>query len=162
MGFFENIYGDKPERTRSEKMYDYAFDVMNDVDLQYAAMTPDWQRMVRSGEPCDTVPGGKGEFGHDLGNPIPVNGPIGEFSYLSRLRMKSTGSRVYFHRVANHDGIDEFELTNVSRAVCRPLVFRSPSSRSFGIISGYVLSGTGRATASGHYDDMPRFPTGTI
>ena len=28
--------------------------------------------------------------------------------------MKSTGSRVYFHRVANHDGIDEFELTNVS------------------------------------------------
>lgn len=114
MGFFENIYGDKPERTRSEKMYDYAFDVMNDVDLQYAAMTPGWQRMVRSGEPCDTVPGGKGEFGHDLGNPIPVNGPIGEFSYLSRLRMKSTGSRVYFHRVANHDGIDEFELTNVS------------------------------------------------
>lgn len=114
MGFFENIYGDKPERTRSEKMYDHAFDVMNEVDLQYEVLSPEWQRIVTAGECCDVVPGGEGEFGHDVRNPIPVNGPIGEFSYLSRLRMKSTGSRLYFHRIASHDGIDEFELVNVS------------------------------------------------
>jgi hypothetical protein len=49
-----------------------------------------------NGLDCDVLPEGKGPFG-SRGNPIPVNGAIGEVKYLAKLRGK-TGKAVIFHR----------------------------------------------------------------
>lgn len=114
MGFFEKMYKEGPQRTRSEKLYDDALLLMNDVEKQNERLPENIRETVLAGNACDTVPGASGNFGHDIHNPIPVNGPIGEFSYLSRLRMKSTGGRVFFHKLRTIGPVDEFELTNVS------------------------------------------------
>jgi hypothetical protein len=66
------------------------------------------------GEDCDKVAGGHGLFG-SITNPIPVNGPIGELKYLTKLRGKS-GKAVMFHRVGSFGSpvvefpVDQFEV----------------------------------------------------
>ena len=65
--------------------------------------------------PCDEIPGATGKFGYDGTNPIPVNGPIGETVYLTRLRAKS-GIGFLYHRIGTVRApfldavIDRFEL----------------------------------------------------
>lgn len=114
MGFFDQMYKEGPQRTKSEKIYDYALQVMNDVELQNQRLDEGTRAKILAGIACNEIPGASGDFGHDKSNPIPVNGPVGEFTYLSRLRMRSTGGRVFFHKLHTIDGIDEFALTNVS------------------------------------------------
>lgn len=116
MGFFEKLYEEGPQRTRSEKLYDSALEIMNNTERQNKELPETERQRVLAGEACDVLPQASGDFGHDLTNPIPVNGAIGEFSYLSRLRMRTTGGRVFFHKRRSIGTIDEFELTNVSGA----------------------------------------------
>lgn len=114
MGFFDALMKSDINRTRSEKMYDNALKLFNSAELQNATLPPDLRERVEKGEDCDVVSGAVGRFGHDATNPIPVNGPLGELTYLSRLRLRSTGSMVFFHKVDTQDGVDVFELVNVS------------------------------------------------
>lgn len=51
---------------------------------------------------CEVAGEGKGPFGYTAANPIPVNGPIGEFVYLNTLRAPS-GQPFFFHRLGNVD-----------------------------------------------------------
>ncbi len=48
---------------------------------------------------CDTdeMPGGQGEFGHDIANPIPIRTIFGSTSYLAKLRLPD-GTRVRYER----------------------------------------------------------------
>lgn len=114
MGFFEALMKSDINRTRSEKMYDHALALFNSPELQNAALPPELRNKIEAGEDCDMVPHGTGRFGHDATNPIPVNGPMGELTYLSRLRLRDTGSMVFFHKIASRGSIDKFELVNVS------------------------------------------------
>ena len=52
------------------------------------------------GEDCDVIAGATGVFGKCATNPIPVNGLIGTFKYLGKLRA-SHGVALYFHRVSS-------------------------------------------------------------
>ncbi|MGZ4964291.1 MAG: hypothetical protein ACXWC8_17180 [Limisphaerales bacterium] len=53
-----------------------------------------------NGEDCDALKGATGEFGKCATNPIPVNGLLGTFKYLGKLRA-SHGPALYFHRVSS-------------------------------------------------------------
>ena len=67
---------------------------------------------------CDEIPGAIGVFGNVPVNPIPVNGPIGEIKYLSRLRVKH-GPGFIFHRIGSvrisdtTNPIDVFEIVSI-------------------------------------------------
>ncbi len=71
-------------------------------------------------ETPDELPGASGEFGRDANNPIPCNGPIGELTYLSRLRLSGTGETVFFHRAGSIESavsenpLDIFEVISLS------------------------------------------------
>ena len=66
---------------------------------------------------CDAIPGGQGEFG-SVNNPVPVNGVVGEFAYLNRLRARS-GVGFMFHRLgscsspATSHSVDIYSLVSV-------------------------------------------------
>ncbi|MGN0948099.1 hypothetical protein [Megasphaera sp.] len=113
MGFFDAFFKEQ-QKTKSEEIYDNALQIFNSAELQNKSLPPQLAEKVMSGEDCDIISGGLGRFGHDVTNPIPVNGPSGEFVYLSRLRLRRTGSMVFFHKAGSSDGIDVFELTNAS------------------------------------------------
>lgn len=53
-----------------------------------------------SGEDCDEVTGAAGPFGHSYNNPIPVNGQIGTYKYLTKLR-SNAGRPLLFHRLGS-------------------------------------------------------------
>ena len=97
MGFFDAFFKEH-QRTKSEEIYDKALQIFNSPELQNQALSGKLADKVTHGEDCDIIPGSYGRFGHDRTNPIPVNGPSGEFVYLSRLRLRRTGSMVFFHK----------------------------------------------------------------
>src|SRR3546814_6331822 len=66
------------------------------------------QVMLESAPAYDKDPNGSGPFGFTETNPIPVNGPIGQLAYLSRLETQS-GQRILFHRLGAIDKVDVFE-----------------------------------------------------
>jgi hypothetical protein len=67
-----------------------------------------WYELVLNA-PCEQVPNSFGEFGRTTTNPVPVNGPIGELIYLSRLEAID-GSPIAFHRLGAFGDVDIFEL----------------------------------------------------
>jgi hypothetical protein len=114
MGFLDSFYSKDLNQTRSEKMYNDALQLFNSPELQNARLPRNLADKVINGEDCDVITGAAGAFGHDMTNPIPVNGPLGEVTYLSRLRLRATGSMVFFHKINTVGAIDLFELVNVS------------------------------------------------
>lgn len=68
------------------------------------------------------VPGGKGRFGYDASNPIPVAGIQGEYLYLSRLKTES-GERLFYRHngscyAANSvNELDRFTMTRADGTV---------------------------------------------
>ncbi len=66
-------------------------------DLQIETDDPPLREQVAKGAAVDRIPGAKGEFGRDQDNPIPVNGEMGVLVYLSLLRTRDAGRRLYYH-----------------------------------------------------------------
>ncbi len=60
---------------------------------------------------CDQIPNGFGEFGRTVTNPVPVNGPVGELLYLSRLE-RYDGVPIAFHRLGAGGNVDIFETVS--------------------------------------------------
>jgi hypothetical protein len=85
--------------------------IIEDENLQNESMPElikaeiDWSKSV------DTVPNSWGEFGRNLSNPIPVNGPLGEILYLSSIRLND-GRRIAFHRLGSVNEVDVFETVS--------------------------------------------------
>lgn len=74
---------------------------------------------IDRGEDCDALTNAHGDFGRCATNPIPVNGPIGEVLYLSRLRT-ANGSALMFHRLGTDSftkPIDKFEVMSLDGQV---------------------------------------------
>lgn len=87
--------------------------MLEDEEFQLGMLPAEAQELFRSKAPCDQRPGASGEFGLSASNPIPVNGPIGELAYLSKLRT-SKGESLFFHRIGAVKLIDVFEATTLS------------------------------------------------
>src|SRR5690606_30965701 len=63
------------------------------------------------GGAVDSLADATGEFGRTVTNPIPVNGPVGEVTYLSALTM-ADGRGIWAHRLGSRDRIDIFEVVS--------------------------------------------------
>lgn len=82
--------------------------VIEDEEFQLDMLSPAIRDRFKSAPAYDKIPNGCGPFGFVESNPIPVNGPIGEISYLSRLEA-SLGNRLLFHRLGSVERVDVFE-----------------------------------------------------
>ncbi|MDP6630922.1 MAG: hypothetical protein QGH29_08105 [Kiritimatiellia bacterium] len=58
------------------------------------------QEMSANGCDTDEIPGGHGEFGHDLSNPIPVKTIFGSMAYLARLQT-ADGDEIEYQRIGS-------------------------------------------------------------
>jgi hypothetical protein len=115
MSWFSNLFGRNKQGQGGE--FEAAATLMvkmlEDEEFQLGMLPTEAQKLFRSKAPCDQTPGASGEFGLCASNPIPVNGPIGELAYLSKLRTLN-GESLFFHRIGSVNLIDVFEATTLS------------------------------------------------
>ena len=112
--------GKNPSPQAVMKLFSRSYRILNDVELQNADYPPMLFAQLDDGAATpDELPGAVGEFGRCADNPIPVNGPTGQVTYLSRLLTDDTGSRMAFHRLGSTRSsvldamVDIFELVSV-------------------------------------------------
>lgn len=104
----------------------------------------DAQIEIQSGSDVDELPNVIGLFGHTPTNPIPVRGPMGQVSYLSRL-MDPSGRTMFGHRIGHIDRIDIYEVVSLTGAEWDVLylsMYHPRNSRKFP--SGYGFAETSR------------------
>jgi len=87
--------------------------LVEDEDYQNSLLEEPIAEKITTGEAVDVIATGTGPFGFSAKNPIPVNGALGEVSYLSRLRNRR-GERLFFHRLGAIDLIDVYEAVSWS------------------------------------------------
>ena len=87
--------------------------ILEDEEFQNGLLPEPFAKLIGSAPSVDKVPSGRGMFGLEAGNPIPVNGAIGELAYLSKLET-SQGERLLFHRIGAIDKTDVFEAVTFS------------------------------------------------
>ena len=120
--FLCRLSGDDEGRYEQERVILEYFDFVNSDDEQnrkfleiaknHEELLASWLREMLGGA-VDINPGATGDFGHDINNPIPVNGTFGELTYLSRL-LTSSGKKIVFHRLGSIGTIDVFETVSQS------------------------------------------------
>lgn len=89
--------------------------IYDDDEYQLELTHPIIREMLVSAPAYDKDPNGSGPFGFSLTNPIPVNGPIGQLAYLSKLETQS-GQGILFHRIGAISKIDVFEAVTLDGA----------------------------------------------
>ena len=94
-----------------QRIFEKLHRFLDDEAAQNNALPEDFRRNSAQSPPCDRIPNAFGEFGRTPTNPIPVNGPVGELIYLSRLET-SDGVAIVFHRLGARDGVDVFEVAS--------------------------------------------------
>jgi len=109
MGFLSNMFGSKKEN-ELKAAFDKINRILNDEKYQIEILPDLVKNMVLKGDSYDRNPLGTGPFGFSETNAIPVNGPVGELAYLSRLETLS-GQRVMFHRLGSMNFIDKLRAT---------------------------------------------------
>jgi len=87
--------------------------VMEDEAYQNTFLAPEVAARVASGDGVDQRADARGEFGFDVRNPVPVNGPLGVITYLSRLKT-SQGERLMFQRVGGDSDVQAYEAVTYS------------------------------------------------
>lgn len=112
MGFLSNLFG-KPKDDPLKNAMQAIYRMIDDEEHQNGMLPDPIAQAIKGGVACDVIPGATGKFGLEPGNPIPVNGAIGELAYLSRLET-SQGERLLFHRIGAIDTVDVFEAVTYS------------------------------------------------
>jgi hypothetical protein len=111
MKFLSKIFGSSSQKQPDPALRE-AFEkiqrIIDDEDFQLEFVNPAIRDILRSSPAYDQKPNGVGAFGFVETNPIPVNGPIGEIAYLSRLEA-GPGKRLMFHRLGSIEKVDVFE-----------------------------------------------------
>lgn len=113
MGFFSNLFGGKKEDPALTAALDHIHRIIDDEKYQLELINPVMMEKIKSAPSFDQDPKGTGPFGMSENNPIPVNGPLGELAYLSRIETLR-GERLLFHRVGAVNTIDVFEAVTFS------------------------------------------------
>ena len=115
MGLLSKFFGPRKDSLDLPPEVTKIFEKINtfliDDEAQNASLPESMRRALEASPAVDELPGAKGEFGRCLTNPIPVNGPIGEIAYLSRLATPS-GAALFGHRLCHIGKLDVYE--NVS------------------------------------------------
>jgi hypothetical protein len=113
MGFLSNLFGGNKEQKALEEAFGHIRRILDDEEFQLNMVQPALQELIKGGSAFDRDPNGSGPFGFSEANPIPVNGPIGQLAYLSKLETLN-GERILFHRIGAINRIDVFEAVTFS------------------------------------------------
>ena len=134
--------------------------LMDNEKAQNERLPEPFRSQVLRGADCDEIAGAVGEFGRDPRNPIPVNGPLGELTYLSNLRTADS-QPIMFHRLGSTRNVDIYETVNLDGAIW-DILFLHPfhPRKSQHPPSGYrIVAGTERnSLLLGVNDFVAAFP----
>ena len=111
MGFISNLFGGNKEDKALREALALINRIIEDEQFQLEHLNPIMKEMIESAPAYDKDPNGTGPFGFIETNPIPVNGPIGQLAYLSKLETQS-GQRILFHRLGAMGTVDVFEAVS--------------------------------------------------
>lgn len=101
-GWFGQKRNRKPApESEVEKIFEKIDNFLRSDAAQNEFVPEQLHSSVIGGINCDEIPGAHGDFGKVPTNPIPVNGPVGEIVYLSRLRTLREKKPILFHRVGS-------------------------------------------------------------
>ena len=113
MGFISKLFGGNNEDNALREVFEKIRRILEDEEFQLDMIHPAMKAMIESRPAYDQDPNGTGPFGFSETNPIPVNGPIGQLAYLSKLETER-GERILFHRIGAVGTIDVFEAVTFS------------------------------------------------
>ena len=113
MGFISKLFGGKKEDKALREAFEQIRRILEDEQFQLDMIHPAMKSMIETCPAYDKDPNGTGPFGLSETNPIPVNGPIGQLAYLSKLET-AKGERILFHRIGAVNTIDVFEAVTFS------------------------------------------------
>lgn len=113
MGFISSLFGGNKDERALREALGHIRRILDDEQFQLEMIHPAMKEMIESLPAYDCDPDGTGPFGLSETNPIPVNGPIGQLAYLSKLETLR-GERILFHRIGAIDMIDVFEAVTFS------------------------------------------------
>ena len=134
--------------------------LMENEKAQNERLPEPYRSQVLRGADCDEIAGAVGEFGRDPRNPIPVNGPLGELTYLSNLRTADS-QPIMFHRLGSTSNVDIYETVSLDGAIW-DILFLHPfhPRKSQRPPSGYrIVAGTERnSLLLGVNDFVAAFP----
>lgn len=88
--------------------FQFAMNYVDNEAFQNSTLWPLLQQQVLSGIDADYLKADDETFGLTVDNPVPVNGPIGQQTYLSRLRTPE-GQGFVFHRLGSEGLVDLYE-----------------------------------------------------
>ncbi len=108
MGFLSNLFGGSKQDKAIRQAFAHIKRVLEDEEFQLELAHPALKDLIKNCPSYDKDPNGSGPFGYSENNPIPVNGPVGQLAYLSRLETVK-GERILFHRIGAINKIDVFE-----------------------------------------------------
>jgi len=111
MGFLSKLFGKND--TQEEKAFKKILKLIENEHYQNSLLPKLIQSEIINGVSVDKLPGATGRFGFEENNPIPVNGPLGELTYMSQLETNE-GERLLFHRIGSRNKIDIFEAVTFS------------------------------------------------
>ena len=113
MGFISKLFGGNKEDKALREAFEQIRRILEDEQFQLDMIHPAMKSMIETCPAYDKDPNGTGPFGFSETNPIPVNGPIGQLAYLSKLET-AKGERILFHRIGAINTIDVFEAVTFS------------------------------------------------
>jgi hypothetical protein len=113
MGLISKLFGGNKEDKALQEALKQIQRILEDEQFQLDMIHPTMKSMIESCPAYDKDPNGTGPFGFSETNPIPVNGPIGQLAYLSKLET-TKGERILFHRIGAVNTIDVFEAVTFS------------------------------------------------
>ena len=113
MGFISKLFGGNKEDKALREAFEQIRRILEDEQFQLDMIHPTMKSMIETCPAYDKDPNGTGPFGFSETNPIPVNGPIGQLAYLSKLET-AKGERILFHRIGAVNTIDVFEAVTFS------------------------------------------------
>ena len=115
MGFLSTLFGGNKDKKALQEAISHIHRILEDEKFQLELLNPVIKEMVEAGPAYDKDPNGTGPFGQVETNPIPVNGPIGQLAYFSKLETQS-GQRILFHRLGSIGTVDVFEAVTFDGA----------------------------------------------
>ncbi len=113
MGFISNLFGGNKEEKALREALGKIHRILEDEEFQLEMLHPIMKAKIEAAPAYDRDPNGTGPFGFVETNPIPVNGPIGQLAYLSKMET-NRGERILFHRIGAVNTIDVFEAVTFS------------------------------------------------
>lgn len=113
MGLWSKVFGGGGQDKALKDAMKMIWQIIDDENYQNNMLPEPMDQLIKGASAVDKLPNGVGEFGLDQRNPIPVNGAIGELSYLSRLET-AKGERLLFHRIGAINQIDVFEAVTIT------------------------------------------------